>query len=91
MIAIDLREGVPLPSNQLYNLPKVEREAMEADISESLASGLICLSSSPVGTGFFFAKKDRTLCPCIDYPGLNKVIIQKKYPLPLLDTTFASL
>ena len=37
-------------------------------VSESLASGIIRPSSSPVAAGFFFvAKKDGSLRPCIDY------------------------
>lgn len=39
-----------------------------------LAAGIICAASSPLGAGFFFvAKKDQSLCPCIDLGGLSNI------------------
>uniref|UniRef100_A0A8C6L3L3 Gypsy retrotransposon integrase-like protein 1 n=1 Tax=Nothobranchius furzeri TaxID=105023 RepID=A0A8C6L3L3_NOTFU len=62
---------------------------MEQYISESLATGIIRPSTSPLGAGFFFvSKKEGTLRPCIDYRGLNQITIKNKYPLPLLSSTF---
>ncbi|KAK2899769.1 hypothetical protein Q8A73_012898 [Channa argus] len=90
--AIDLQPGAPLPTGRLYNLSHPEREAMEKYIRESLQAGLIRPSSSPVAAGFFFvSKKDKTLCPCIDYQGLNNITVKNKYPLPLLNSAFESL
>lgn len=90
--AINLLPGAPLPTMKLYNLSKPEKEAMETYIWESLAAGLICPSSSPVGAGFFFVeKKDRTLRPCIDFRSLNEITVKNKYPLPLIDSAFAPL
>lgn len=83
--AIDLLPGAPLPSSHLYNLSRPEREVMEKYISESLASGLVH-TSSPVGAGFFFMKKDGSLYQCIEYRGLNKITSMNRYPLPLIDT-----
>lgn len=40
---------------------------------------------------FFVDKKDKTLQPCIDYRGLNKITIRNKYPLPLLSSAFEPL
>ena len=54
------------PTRKLYNLSKPEEEVMETYIRESLAVGLIRPSSSPVGAGFFFVEKDKTLSSCID-------------------------
>ncbi|KAJ8369816.1 hypothetical protein SKAU_G00098440 [Synaphobranchus kaupii] len=65
---------------------------MEAYIHDSLVSGIIRPSSSPVGAGFFFvAKKDGSLRPCIDYRGLNAITIRNKYPLPLINSAFEPL
>lgn len=89
--AIELREGAPLPPSRLYNLSKPEHEAMEDYINESLASGLIRPSPSPVGAGFFFVKKDDSLRPCIDYRGVNDITVKNRYTLPLLDAAFAPL
>jgi len=63
---------------------------MERYIWESLAVGIIRLSSSPVGAGFFFLqKKDKNLWPCIGYWGLNQISIKSIYPLPLIISAFS--
>uniref|UniRef100_A0A8C6P7M8 Gypsy retrotransposon integrase-like protein 1 n=3 Tax=Nothobranchius furzeri TaxID=105023 RepID=A0A8C6P7M8_NOTFU len=86
---IELLPGAPLPSSRLYHLSKPERESMEKYIQESLATGLIRPSTSPLGAGFFFVpKKEGTLRPCIDYRELNQITVKNKYPLPLLTSTF---
>lgn len=46
--AINLLSGATLPSSPLYNLSRPEREAMEEYIQESLAAGIIQLSTSLV-------------------------------------------
>lgn len=84
--AIDLRPDAPLPSSRFEHLSRLEHEGMENYIRESLASGLIATSSSPVGVRFFFMKtKDGTLRPCIG------IMVRNKYPLPQLDAVFARL
>lgn len=60
-------------------------------MSPSLASGFIRPSSSLLGPGFFFVKKDGKLRPCIDYRGLNEITVKNKYPLPLLYAAFTPL
>ncbi|XP_036072769.1 uncharacterized protein lrfn4b [Oryzias melastigma] len=90
--AIELQPGAALPKSRLYSLSRPEREAMEQYITESLSSGIIRPSSSPVGAGFFFVgKKDGSLRPCIDYRGLNEITVRNKYPLPLMDSAFEAL
>ena len=65
---------------------------MEAYITDSLATGLIRPSSSPLGAGFFFVeKKVKSLRPCIDFRGLNDITVKNKYPLPLIDSAFGPL
>ena len=79
--AIDLLPGAPLPVGRLYNLSLPEKEAMRNYITESVASGIIRLSSSPIAAGFFFvSKKDGSLRPCIDYRLLNDITVKNKYP-----------
>ena len=39
----------------------------------------------------FFVEKAKTLCPCIDYQGLNDITITNRYPLPLLSSAFKPL
>ena len=90
--AIDLLPGATLPVSKLYNLSVPEKEAMRNYISESLASGIIRPSSSPLAAGFFFVKKkDGSLRPCIDFRALNDITVKNKYPLPLLNSTFEPL
>ena len=36
-------------------------------------------------------KKDKSLRPCVDYRGINNITVKNKYPLPLLDSSFAPL
>ena len=90
--AIDLLPGAPLPVGRLYKLSVPEKETMRNYVSESLTSGIIRPSSSPVATGFFFVtKKDGSLRSCIDYRQLNTITVKNKYPLPLLSSTFEPL
>ncbi|KAL4007989.1 hypothetical protein ACER0C_001841 [Sarotherodon galilaeus] len=89
---IDLLPGASLPTSRLYSISKPEREAMERYITDSLASGIIRPSTSPLGAGFFFVeKKDKTLRLCIDFRGLNNITVKNKYPLPLLASAFELL
>lgn len=90
--AIELLPGAPLPTCRLYNLSAPERVSMETYITDSLNSGIIRPSASPLGAGFFFVeKKDKTLRPCIDFRGLNNITVKNKYPLPLINSAFEPL
>ena len=61
--AIDLLPGMSPPKGKLYSLSAPEREAMEKYISDSLASGFICPSSSPAGV--IFCGKEGWLCATV--------------------------
>ena len=90
--AINLIPGTSPPRGRLFSFSAPERFAMEKYIGESLAAGLIHPSSSPTGAGFFFVgKKDGSLCPCIDYRGLNEITVKNRYPIPLIFSAFATL
>lgn len=53
---------------------------------------MIWPSTSLAGSGFFFVgKKDSSLRPCIDYHGLNNIMLKNCYPLPLMATAFKLL
>jgi hypothetical protein len=66
----------------LYSLSGPETKAMEGYIEDSLAAAIMRPSASPASTGFFFVeKKDKTLHPCIDYLGLNDIMVKKHFPL----------
>ena len=51
--AIDLLPGSSPPRGRLYSLSAPEKEAMQTYIHSSLEAGIIRLSSSPAGAGFF--------------------------------------
>ncbi len=90
--SIELLPGTMPPRGQLYSLSAPEREALEKYLTESLTAGIIVLSSSPAGAGFFFVKKkDGSLRPCIDYWGLNGITVKNRYPLPLMSSAFEIL
>eukprot|EP00063_Salmo_salar_P059554 XP_014034389.1 PREDICTED: RNA-directed DNA polymerase homolog [Salmo salar] len=54
--------------------------------------GSSALLPPTTSAGFFFVeKKDKTLHPCIDYRGLNEIMVKNCYPLPLISSTFEPL
>ena len=54
-------------------------------IKANLASNFIRPSKSPAGTLILFVlKKDDSLRLCVDYRGLNNLIIKNRYLLPLI-------
>ncbi len=73
------------PIGLIYSLGLVELETLKAHIENNLASGFIRPSKSPVGAPILFHKKlDGSLRLCIDYQGLNNLIIKNRYPLSLV-------
>ncbi|KAK3555429.1 hypothetical protein QTP86_016121 [Hemibagrus guttatus] len=57
-----------------------------------LQVSIIRPSLSPARAGFFFIeKKDKTLHPCIDYWGLNAIMVKNCYPFPLVSSAFELL
>ncbi|KAK3506748.1 hypothetical protein QTP70_023746 [Hemibagrus guttatus] len=90
--AIDLLPNTSLHKGRIYPLSLPESEAMEDYIEGALAAGHIRPSTSPAAAGFFFVeKKDRGLCPCIDYRGLNAITVRYPYPLPLVPAALEQL
>ncbi|KAK1789985.1 hypothetical protein P4O66_002308 [Electrophorus voltai] len=68
-----------------------EARPIEQYIKEALQQGYVQPSTSPASAGVFFVKKrDRGLRPCVDYRGLNKLLVQYLYPLPLLAVDFVT-
>ncbi|KAK1794177.1 hypothetical protein P4O66_011078, partial [Electrophorus voltai] len=54
-------------------------------VKEALEQGYIHPSTSLGSASVFFVKKkDGSLRPCVDYRGLNKMLIQYPHPLPLV-------
>ncbi|KAI4878990.1 hypothetical protein NFI96_020507 [Prochilodus magdalenae] len=55
-----------------------------------MAKCVKCRRGGEVGRDFV-GKKDGTLCPCIDFRGLDAILVKDRYPLPLMNTMFEAL
>lgn len=74
--------------NSIYIFSTVELKTLNDFIKTYLKTGLIWASKSFASISIFFNKKpDGSLCPYIDYQGLNHLIIKNRYHLYLIDKT----
>ena len=82
---IDLEDGKQPPYRPIYSLGPVELETLKTYIETHLKTRFIRPSKSPAGASILFDKKpDGSLCLCVDYWGLNNLMIKNQYPLPLI-------
>ena len=82
---IELEEGKQPSFRPIYSLSPVEWETLKTYIETNLANGFIRPSKSPAGAPIFFDQKpDGSLRLCVDYQGLNNIIIKNQYLLPLI-------
>ena len=80
------------PFGPLYNLSNIELAELRRYLNDALAKGWIQHFTSPAGAPILFVlKKDRGLCLCVDYRGLNKVTVKNRHPLPLISETLDRL
>ena len=65
------------PYGPLYNLSETELKVLQGYIETNLVSGFICRSKSPAGAPILFMKKkDNSLRLCVNYWGLNAIMIR---------------
>ncbi|KAA3466328.1 DNA/RNA polymerases superfamily protein [Gossypium australe] len=89
---IELLQGTALVSVEPYRMAPKELVELKAQIQELLDRGFIRPSVSPWGAPVLFVKKKYgSMCMCIDYRQLNKMMIKNKYPLPIIDDLFDQL
>src|SRR5438105_439380 len=71
----------------MYSLSELELKALREFLNSALKSRKISLSRFSAGASILFVPKpeDRGLRLCVDYRGLNKIIIRNRYSLPLMD------
>ena len=90
--AIKLEEGKQPPLGLIYSLSLIELEMLKTYIKTNLANGLIRSSKSPARASILFDRKaDGNLCLCVDYGGLNNIMIKNRYLLPLIGESFNRL
>ena len=90
--AIELEEDKQSSFGSIYSLGPVELETLKTYIKTNLANGFIQPSKSPIEAFILFDKKlDRSLRFCVDYRGLNNLIIKNQYPLSLIDESLDQL
>lgn len=77
-----LLPGTSPPKGRLYSLSGPEIQAMREYIQALLHQ---------LELGFFVSKKDKSLCPCIDYRSLNNITIKNQYLIPLISSAFEHL
>ncbi len=90
--AIKLVEGKQPSQGPIYSLSPVELETLKTYIETHLKTGFIWPSKSPTGAPILFDKKpDGSLRLCVDYRGLNNLMIKNWYPLPLISEALDQL
>jgi hypothetical protein len=90
---IPLKEDAPESINEkLYNLPKVDKQAIEEWAYKMLKKGFIERSDSPYGHATFtIPKKDGTRRIVQDYRPVNKYTKKDTIPLPNIQDAVESL
>ncbi len=82
---IELMGDWQLAYGFIYSLRPVELEILKAYIENNLANGFIRSSKFLSGIPILFDKKpDKSLRLCVNYQGLNNLIIKNPYPLSLV-------
>ena len=82
---IEVKEGKQPPFGPIYSLGSVELETLKTYIKTNLANKFIRPFKFPARALILFDwKPDRSLHLCIDYWGLNNIIIKNWYLLPLI-------
>lgn len=89
---IDLVEGAAPVAKRAYRLSASDRDELDKQLSELIASGNVIPSESPYAAPVIFVqKKDGTKRLCVDYRGLNDITIKSKFPLPLIEDVLDQL
>ena len=84
--AINLKEGAEPPWGPICPMSAHQLNELDKYLQKMMAEGKIADSESPEGSPILvIPKPDGSLRLCADYRNLNKLTIQNKYPLPLMD------
>uniref|UniRef100_A0A131XKF8 RNA-directed DNA polymerase n=1 Tax=Hyalomma excavatum TaxID=257692 RepID=A0A131XKF8_9ACAR len=75
-----------------YPIPFAVHEAVEQEVQQMLAQGIIEPSDSPYQSPIVVVKKkDGSMRLCIDFRQLNRVVVMDNEPIPRVDMMFAHL
>ena len=89
---IQLESDNTLGYSPLYNQSVEELLAVKKYLNENLKKGFIVDSQAPFASPTLFVKKaNGSLRFCVDFRKLNALTRKDRYPLPLMDETFARL
>ena len=85
--AIDLKEGETPPWGPAYALNEVELEDLRNWLKKMIEMGVVRESKSSSSSPMLFVPKGhgRGLRLCIDYRGINKIMVPNRYLLPNMD------
>src|SRR5260221_1960875 len=90
-LQINVEEGVKPIHGSIYSLSPPELMALQEFLKEHTRNGFIQPSKSPWGSPvLFIKKKDGSLCLCVDFCALNRVMEKDCYPLPLISDLLTS-
>jgi len=90
--AINLKEGAHPPASALYGMSRDEALELRRYLDENLSKGFIRASRSQAAAPVLFVKKPGGgLRFCVDYRGLNAIIVKNRYPLPSIAETLNRL
>ena len=89
---IRMQPGTQPPARLLYGMSRNELKVLKKYLEDNLSKEYIRAFSSPAAAHVLFVKKPGGgLRFCVDYRGLNELIIKNKYPLPLIQETLDRL
>lgn len=84
--AISLTEGAQPVNSRPYRYSPLQKDEIERQVQEMLATGVIAASMSPFASPVLLVKKkDGSWRFCVDYRRLNLLTIKNKFPLPVVD------
>ncbi|GBG93035.1 hypothetical protein CBR_g58303 [Chara braunii] len=84
--AIEIIPGSKTPKGRIYRMAPAKLDELRRQLKELTKKGWIRPSTSPFGSPVLFVpKKGGTLRICIDYRGLNAIIVKNAEPLPRID------
>ena len=89
---IPLEDGKQPTFGALYRMSQDELKVLQKYLDDHLSNGFIWASSLPAAAPVLFIRKPkRGLRFCVDYRGLNAIIVKNRYPLPLIKETLDRL